>query len=522
MKKLYIIFFALFIVACKKENQLTVVTTKTKTTIATSAQLTNLEINGASCGLDSATNTFYFPVSSGSSLNNYTVNFDTSKFISLSLDNISAVNGAVTNYALTTNQQVKIQAVDKLKNALSYTLIITGLPIVELSANQLIADDQVSANFNLIDPDFQAQNSQLKISSKIMISIRGNISRTYPKKSYLVHLVDTLGNDSDVSLLGLRTDNSWILDAMYIDQARMRNRVCTDVWNSMNNVPYLASEPTALNGTRGYMAEVFLNNKYNGVYCLTEKLDRKQLQIKKSDGNMYKATDLSPQTQFAAVTPFDNTSETWGGWELEYPDIGDTPAPNWQYLYNIANFVSSSTNDQFTKQIAKKVNLSNMVDYYLFMNILEATDNESKNFYMSFYSYKKDSTFFYSVWDLDGTLGRDYDGRYLLNHVFGPGNNMLFYRLINLNPGNFRQLLQTRWNALKNNQLSKSTVAARIEAYRKILVNTNAFTRERVAWATSISQDLNTEASYITSWYSLQYDLMDNYINNSLDNLPGI
>jgi len=215
-----------------------------------------------------------------------------------------------------------------------------------------------------------------------------------------MHLVDASGNDSDVSLLGLRTDNSWILDAMYIDQARMRNRVCTDIWNSFNNVPYVASEPAAINGTRGYMSEVILNNKYWGVYCLTEKLDRKQLQIKKSYGDMYKATDWGNEVQFISASPFSNNSETWGGWQLEYPDIGDTPAPNWGYLYNFVNFVGTSTNDQFSSQITNKVDINNMVDYYLFLNITEGLDNQAKNTYFSFYDYRSDSSFFtlHGIW----------------------------------------------------------------------------------------------------------------------------
>jgi len=97
--------------------------------------------------------------------------------------------------------------------------------------------------------------------------------------------------------------------------------------------------------------------------------------------------------------------------------------------------------------------------------------------------------------------------------MIGAGNNNLLQRLISLNPANYKQLLKTRWNSLKTNQLSKATVTARIESYRVLLVNTNAFTRERAVW-NNITQDLNTETSYIETWYSAQYDLMDSYINS--------
>jgi len=512
LKGLYLILFALLIAGCKKEKASTVNSQLAATELVSTAHLKSLKINGADCALDTSTNTFYFPVTTGATLNNYKVSFDTST-TAVMFDNVKAVNNATVSYPLITNQQVKIQALDKFNKAINFTLIITGMAIVELNTGQAIGDDSVKGTFNIINPNYVAQNSQLEISSNISIAIRGATSRVYPKNSYLMHLIDAQGNASDVSLLGLRTDNSWILDAEYIDQARMRNRVCTDIWNSFNNVPYIASEPTAFNGTRGYMSEVILNNKYWGLYCFTEKLDRKQLQLNKTYGDMYKAEENIPTVSFYdASIPYDNSSDTWAGWELEYPDLGDTPAPNWGYLFNIQNFVASATDGQFSNQIASMVDINNMVDYYIFYNTIEGLDNQAKNTYFSFYNYKTDGNFFYSPWDLDGTLGRNYDGTYLPSAIIGPSGNNLFLRLVNLNPDNYKQLLKARWNSLKTNQLSVTTVTASIEAYRALLVNTNAFAREMATW-NNITQNLNTETSYIETWYSAQYNLMDSYIN---------
>jgi hypothetical protein len=74
-----------------------------------------------------------------------------------------------------------------------------------------------------------------------------------------------------------------------------------------------------------------------------------------------------------------------------------------------------------------------------------------------------------------------------------------------------KQLLKDRWNALKSAQLSKNTINTRIENYRKQLVSTNAFSRERATW-TNIAQDLDIEASYMQSWYSTQFDQFDAYV----------
>ncbi|MES2378951.1 MAG: CotH kinase family protein [Bacteroidota bacterium] len=477
-------------------------------------QLKNFKINGVSCAFDTTTNAYYYPVAPGASLAGFTVSFDTVSTKSILMDNVNVKTGGTVNYTLSTNENVAIKAMGLFNTSTDYNLIITGLPVVMLKTTSLaIGDDKIPASLNLVNPNYQAQGSKLEIATNINISLRGATARNLPKKSYSVKLVDAGGADTDIPLLGLRNDNGWILDAMYIDPARMRNRLCTDIWNSFNNVPYIDEEPDALNGTRGYMTEVFLNNKYQGVYCLTERLDRKQLKVKKQYGNIYKADDWSDEVKFLNISQqYNNSSANWGGWQFTYPEIGDTPAPDWKYLFNIVNFVRSASDEEFESDIKNKVDINNLVDYYIFMNILEAKDNQAKNTFFSFYDYRTAGSFFYSVWDLDGAMGRDYDGTPLSHEILGAGNNYLYQRLIHLNAANFKELIKSRWNYLKTNQLNKSTIGERIEAYRKSLVTTNAFARERTIWPI-VEPDLNMEATYMTEWYSAQYDLFNNYVN---------
>lgn len=531
MKKHYLLYgllLTLLLGACKKSEKFTTGPTTnppagpkggngSDPTVSTfPPQLKNFRINGVSCAYDIVTSTFYYPVAPGTPLSGFTVSFDTVSTKSLLMDNIPVKTGATIDFTLTTSETVAIKALGIFNTSANYNLIITGMPVVMLQTTALgIGDEKVDASLNLINPGYRAQGSKLEIATNIKISLRGATARNLPKKSYSVKLVDGGGNDIDIPLLGLRNDNSWILDAMYIDPSRMRNRLCTDIWNSFNNVPYIENEPDALNGTRGYLTEVFFNDQYQGVYCLTERLDRKQLKVKKQYGNMYKADNWSDEVNFAAITnPFSNDFADWGGgWQFAYPEIGDTPAPNWKYLYNMVNFVTTASDKEFTNDIRNKVDINNLVDYFIFMNVLEAKDNQSKNTFFSFYDYRTAGSFFYSVWDLDGAMGRDYDGSPLSHEILGAGKNNLYQRLLNLNAANFKELVKSRWNNLKTNQLSKSAVANRIEAYRKIMVSTGAFARERAIWLL-VEQDLNTEATYMTNWYSAQYDIFNGYVND--------
>jgi spore coat protein CotH len=530
MKKHYLLYgllLMLLLAACKKSDKFTPEPIIAPTTGSNGnggsdpnvstfpPELKNFKINGVSCAYDIISNTYYYPVAPGNSVSAFTVSFDTVSTKSILLDNVSATTGSIVNTSLTTNETIAIKALGIFNTSTNYNLIITGLPVVILQTEALsLGDEKVDASFKLVNPTYQAQGSKLEIATNIKISLRGATARYLPKKSYSVKLVDGNGNDADIPLLGLRNDNSWILDAMYIDPSRMRNRLCTDIWNGFNNVPYIADEPEALNGTRGYMTEVFFNNQYQGVYCLTERLDRKQLKVKKQYGNMYKADNWSDEVNFSAITnPFDNNNESWGGgWQFAYPEIGDTPAPDWKYLHSVVSFITSASDEVFKNEIGNKVDINNIVDYYIFMNILEAKDNQSKNTFFSIYDYRTAGKFFYSVWDLDGAMGRDWDGSLLQHEILGAGKNNLYTRLLNLNAVNFKDLVKARWNYLKDNQLSKSIVAGRIEAYRKILGSSNAFLREKAIWLL-VEPDINAEATYMTNWYSAQYNMFNSYVN---------
>jgi hypothetical protein len=491
-------------------------TVVTKLIFVAPPKLKSFAINNGCGAYVKSTNTFYFPVPLGTTFNSYTVTYDTTAARFVKFDVTDVVSNKPANFPLSTNQTVKIQAYDEFNRSESYNLIITGMPVVQLKTDADITDVNLNAQFTLTDGDYQTHKGAWFVKTNIAIKIRGATSRFYPKFQYAVSMRDDSYAKTDKQLLGLRTDEDWILDAMFIDQGRMRNRLSTDIWNSMNNVPYINKEPAALNGTRGYMVEVFKNNEYLGVFCLTEKLDRKQLKVKKATGMVYKAENWGVGSLFIDAPAYNNSSDTWEGWEFDYPEIGDKPAPDWKPIANFANFVATSTDADFTSQISSKVYVDNMVDYLIFINAVTAIDNYGKNTFFSFYDSNADPKFFYSAWDLDATFGRSYDGTYFQKtypeYYFLAYNNNLLIRLLNVNPDNFRGKLKARWNVLKNNQLSKSVVNARIEAFRKQLVLTNAGARELARWP--LAQDFNTEANYMTNWYNSHYDWLDGYINS--------
>ena len=91
----------------------------------------------------------------------------------------------------------------------------------------------------------------------------------------------------DVSLLGMRDDDDWNLQAMFNEPLRIRNRSCFEIWDNIYTLPYKEEEPDAVAGIKMKYSDLFLNNEYLGIFAVGERIDRKQLKLKKyKDGSI--------------------------------------------------------------------------------------------------------------------------------------------------------------------------------------------------------------------------------------------
>jgi hypothetical protein len=70
-------------------------------------------------------------------------------------------------------------------------------------------------------------------NGKAELSVRGNSSFYYPKKSYRVELQDENARDRKASLLGMPADSDWVLYASVTDRTFTRNLLGHELWRSM-------------------------------------------------------------------------------------------------------------------------------------------------------------------------------------------------------------------------------------------------------------------------------------------------
>lgn len=95
------------------------------------------------------------------------------------------------------------------------------------------------------------------------IEIRGSYSASLPQKPYGVETRDTNGLNNNVPILGMPTENDWILLPNYNDKTFLRNIIAYDLFAKMGHY-----------APRTQLCEVIVNDVYNGVYVFTEKIKR--------------------------------------------------------------------------------------------------------------------------------------------------------------------------------------------------------------------------------------------------------
>ncbi len=422
----------------------------------------------------------------------------------------------------------------------SATLVGNFLPVVELTtAPGINGQTYTEGAIRVIDADGTSDSQRFKAN----VRYRGATAQTQEKKAFAVKLIDDAGEDVDGTFFNLRSDNNWILDAMAIDVARMRNRVSTDLWNAYSTAPYQkVSEKKALNGTRGHFVEVILNGRYQGIYCMTERIDRKQLRAKKFTtdtlgnvtvkGLLYKADQWhynvfmgheAGQNFYPGVAPvrYNNGSDVWGGFEMSYPEVADGEQVDWKPLYDAVSAVASNDTAAFARNAANLFDLPVALDYYLFVDLMLATDNHGKNMIYYIYDQTASKKLGITPWDLDGTWGRDWYGRdYKSNPAqdfisflwkYEHGEHTLFKRLRETPSFDWARQLKERYAALRQTHFATESLIKRFTDYGDLFVESGAHLRERARWDGSNGRtiDIPSEMTYISNWIPRRVAYLD-------------
>lgn len=404
-------------------------------------------------------------------------------------------------------------------------ITFTFLPLLVLQGS--FGYDYAQGNMSLYSSDATEPTISL-----IKAKWRGGSTNTADKhkRNYKIKSINFKGKSQDISLLGMREDNNWIMDAGQIDLFRLRNRIATEIWNDFATKPYYASkEPKTKSGVTGKVVEVILNNEYRGIYSLTEAMDRKELKLKKYDdknqefhGQLWKVSSWDKATFWDIDKDYDNTQETWHAFETKYPDIDDVNPTDYSPLYEAIDFVANSNDEAFKKEVGDYFDIPVLIDYQLFQETLKPVDNNGKNMYWGIYDVAKSKKLTLAIWDLDASVGQDWHCStplhpdYVLpNTDLGVKDGFnLYHRLSSLNVDNYNEKVASRYQELRKTYFSEENLISRYQGYYDMLVKSGAASREECKWSKDSDiggypLNFKSEIEYIKNWIINRLNYLD-------------
>jgi len=395
-----------------------------------------------------------------------------------------------------------------------------SLPLVNLTFNM----DSVNwktyykGQIEIVDPAARTEG-RTYVCYDCNLRYRGASALVYEKKSFAVKLINAAGEDLDASIMGIRPENSWILDAMAVDRIRMRNRVCFDLWNEVSRTPY-ETDYGRRNGTKGVFVEVFVNGTYHGLYCLSDKVDRKLLGLKKAKvdkagnvtvrGLLYKGNSWLKGWDLKDYADARTDTVVWNAWKLKVPDEYPCDAA-WNPLQELIGFCADKNPAaEFEAHFDEHFYLENLLDYAVFVAQCGIGDTGYKNTYLSTVNVQERKRFLHTLWDLDMSFGGNYDGNYkdVLLSMYWMRHIGPFTKLVDKNMFGFNERLAERWGELAETVLLPSHVLGKIDEYAAQLVRSGAWEREYERWngnPVPLQKDLNDELEYVKDWYRRSY-----------------
>lgn len=410
----------------------------------------------------------------------------------------------------------RLRAYDK-HNFEDASICITTMPFLTIETKDgAVINNDTDCTVTLRNGNWKTDGGALVTTSCATIRLRGATSRNFDKKPYRLSLKQSdYETNRALSLLGLRNDDDWILDAMYVDPTRMHNKVSTEIWNEMTE---------GANASTGRYVEVILNGKYVGVYDLIEPVDRKQLDLDRENGLLIKSKGWVG-TYFDKTDGYP-TGERWMDFYVKYPDE-PIDENTWGIFYDLVETTVNYEEDPeaFAQMAIQSFDHDNLTNYWLWLTAFSLRDNRGKNLYWSCEDITDpDAKYIITPWDCDIGYGYRYghnDKSPLHTPVYRDEYENdyiddfdLLTHYIEADVNNAKDTIREKWETLsaEGGVLSLQSVLDRMDGYYDYLCETGAWDREMMRWPAGMNEDPEEEFEYLHEWMTDRYEWMEERI----------
>ena len=335
----------------------------------------------------------------------------------------------------------------------------------------------------------------LNYNGRIAIEMRGSSSQTMlDKKPYALETRRDDGvSNNNVSILGMPTENDWILNSLAFDQTGMRDVLAYELSNRLGQY-----------ASRSMYCEVVINGDYKGLYAFMEKIkpDKNRVDIETMDptcndypevtGGYITKADKTTGGDPVAWTMQDYGGGGWWGWSTytdfihHYPRPADITNAQDNYIHGVFTDLASVANQHNTSTTSGIPSVIDIPSFVDFMMMAEYTSN------VDVYSL---STFFHKdrmgklragpIWDYNLAFGYDAFGNRSKYNVWQfnneDNNGPKFWKDL-FDTDLFRCYLAKRWFELTEpgQPLNYDFVCNRIDEIDALI--TEAIPRDNQRW----------------------------------------
>ncbi|WP_269685393.1 CotH kinase family protein [Flavobacterium lacustre] len=409
-------------------------------------------------------------------------------------------------------------------NSSAQTFTDSNLPIVSITTDNnpntnlpldILDDPKILATMKIIKRPDGTRNyltdintpTFLNYNGRIGIEIRGSSSQTLPKKGYgLTTLKADNTSNNNVELLGMPSENDWILNGIAFDPSLVRDYLSYNLSRQIGNY-----------ATRTAYCEVVINGEYKGLYILQEKIKAGSDRV-----NVLKigTSDItSPNVTGGFITKADKTT---GGdpiaWSMpsytttvdfihELPKPAAVQPAQTAYIYDQFLQLASTSNANATSVINGYPSVIDVPSFVDFMLINELASNaDAYQFSTYFHKDRNGKLRAGPIWDFNLTYGNDlflwgFDRSKTDIWQFSNGDNegAKFWTDLFNNPL-YKCYFAKRWNQLTQTgqPLNYSSLVQFVDATLNYI--SEAKVREHQKWGTVTNQD--TEITNLKAFLS--------------------
>jgi len=414
------------------------------------------------------------------------------------------------------------------------------LPRVEINTNgaEIVDEPKIVAQMHI------KVNEVTNYEGSIGIEIRGSSSQLFPKKQFGFETRDDQNEDLDVSLLGFPEEEDWILYAPYSDKTLFRNVLIYDLSRDIGRY-----------ASRVQFVDLYINDSYNGVYVLMEKLKRDNNRINinnlKEDEN--NGEDLTGGyiikidkadgggTDYTSVNSFTSSyapNYSSGGQQIHFlydnPDEEDITAAQRTYIQDyMTNFENALAGNNFTdieNGYNAYIDAQSFIDFFLLNELANNVDGYRLSTWLVKDKNKKLQMG--PIWDFNLAFGNaDYCGAGSTSgwaYKFNERCSDDFWQIPFwwdrlLEDAAFVAQLQSRWQELRSTVFSNSALDKKIDTYVETLNLSGAAVDNFQKWDVLgqyvwpnnfVGNSYNAELGYLTDWLFTRINWLDSAIMN--------